>query len=734
MIRPNLPLKMLPFLALITLASFPVEAQTVTFAATTLHNFTNSDGANPGFGPLIMDGSGNLYGTTPNGGANGFGTVFELVKSPGTYTEKVLHSFSGATDGANPSGTLLMDAAGNLYGTTSEGGAESAHGTSHGTVFELVDSSGTYSEIVQLYNFGYSDGVPSGGLIMDKSGNFFGTLPHGGPNGYGTVFELVNSSGTYTESVLHTFNYTDGANPYTGVLMDSSGNLFGTTYSGGTGGYGTVFELVNSSGTYAETVLYSFADKPDGAYPKAGLIMDSSGNLFGTTYFGGTYNFGAVFELVKSSGTYTETVLYSFAANADGAYPQAGLLMDTAGNLYGTTSQGGPGSANGLGTVFELVNSSGTYGEKLIFSFGSATNCAGPDGSTPQSELIMDASGNLYGTTAQGGANGYGTVFEIAQLPSQTVATTMTFSSSPNPAQTDGGLSLTVTVASSLPIPPSGTVTFFSGSTQLGIATLACGNAQLGFADARLVGIGTFTITAQYNPDTSLFAPGSASVTQNVTEANVLLPSGNDTLIGNLTVTGSVSGSFSGDGSGLAGVNALTAKTATTAAGLSCMGCVGNTQLGVNYAGSASQGGTANSALMAANSAALGGVLAGDYARVDVDNKLVGNQTIAGNVSVSGPLTIGGGTPIKEHLSMVVDNTNFQNEDDSRAACTTISFPGVSDGDTVALGVPNSREAGGVIFYFAWAAAPDTIKLCRTVLILPKTRPSGAFRIDVWKH
>ena len=726
----NLALKMSSLLALLTLVSFPVKAQ--TFVSTTLHSFTSSDGGNSTLGHLIIDGSGNLYGTTSGGGANGFGTVFELVPSSGTYTEKVLYSFkgslNGSIDGANPTGPLLMDASGNLFGTTSQGGIVGVNGLGLGTVFELVNSSGTYTETV-LYRFGPSDGLASGGLIMDKSGNLFGTMPHGGPNGFGTVFELVNSSGTYTETTLHTFDFADGANPYTGVLMDSSGNLFGTTYSGGANGFGTVFELVNSSGTYTETPLYSFAAGSDGAYPKAGLIMDAFGNFFGTTYLGGFNNLGVVFELVNSSGTFTETVLHSFAV-LDGAYPQAGLIMDPAGNIYGTTSQGG---IVGGGTVFELVNFSGAYSEKVIYSFGTQ-NCSGPDGAGGGG-LVMNGSGNLFGSTVLGGVNGFGTVFELTQISSKTNATTVALSSSPNPARAGDPLSFAVTVTPTLPIPHTGTITFFSGSTQLGTTTLACGTAQMNFEDAEVLGIGTFTVTAQYTPDSSLFAPGSASLSQSITEAGVLLTSGNDTLNGNLNVTGTVASSFSGDGSGLVGVNALTAKTATTAGGLSCTGCVGNTQLGVNYAGGASQGGAAISALVAQNATALGGVRVGDYARLDIDNNFAGNQTVAGNMTISGPVTIGGGTPIREHLSMVFDNPIFQNEAaKSATACATLSFPGVSDGDTVAVGVPNSREAGGVIFYFAWAPAADTIKLCRAVFVPSPTKPYGAFHIDVWKH
>src|SRR6266702_3926838 len=219
-------------------------------------------------------------------------------------------------------------------------------------------------------------------------------------------------------SVLHTFQggSSDGASPLAGLIMDSSGNLYGTTENGGASGLGTVFELVSASGTYSQKVLHSF-NRSDGANPSAGLIMDSSGNLYGTTQNGGTNGFGTVFELVNSSGTYSEKVLHSFTnSNGDGASPFAGLIMDTSGNLYGTTAGGGTG---GTGTVFSLINTSGTYGENLLLVFG--TTCGG-NGSSPEAGLIMDSSGNLYGTTLSGVKN-VGTVFELTNLSGPAQAT-----------------------------------------------------------------------------------------------------------------------------------------------------------------------------------------------------------------------------------------------------------------------------------------------------------------------
>ena len=533
----------------------------------------------------------------------------------------VLHTFQGgSSDGASPFAGLLMDSSGNLYGTTENGGASGL-----GTVFELVSASGTYSQKV-LHSFNRSDGAnPSAGLIMDSSGNLYGTTFGGGTSNSGTVFELVNSSGAYTESVLHSFVNSggDGSKPAAALIMDASGNLYGTTLSGGTNGTGTVFELVNSSGAYSEKILYSFANSGgDGAKPAAALIMDASGNLYGTTQNGGTNGFGTVFELVNSSGTYSEKVLHSFTnSNGDGASPFAGLIMDASGNLYGTTAGGGTG---GTGTVFSLINTSGTYGENLLLVFG--TTCGG-NGSSPEAGLIMDSSGNLYGTTLSGVKN-VGTVFELTNLsgPAQATVTTLAFSA--NPVTAGNPVVLTAGVTSSFGL-PTGTVAFFSGSTAMGTQPVVCGSAALTVEDSESAGVGSNTITAQYTPAVPAFAASSTSMSLTINESGVVLTSGNNTLTGNQTINGTVSAtSFIGDGSGLNNV---------TASGLSCLGCIGNQQLGISYAGSASQGGPATSALSALNALMLDGQPVGSYATTGA-NLFSGDQNIAGNLTATGSL------------------------------------------------------------------------------------------------
>ncbi len=376
-----------------------------------LHSFNNdgTDGANPSAG-LIFDTLGNLYGTTSDGGTSsscsgGCGTVFELTPAAGgTWTEKVLYNFQGGADGAVPLGSLIFDAVGNLYGTT--------YGPGNGTVFELTPAvGGTWTERV-LYNFGSgTDGVgPEAGLIFDAAGNLYGTAAYGGSHGSGAVFELTPAAGgTWTEKVLWSFGSgTDGANPFCGLIFDAAGNLYGATAFGGPHNYGTVFELTPAAGgTWTEKVLWSPGSGTDGVFPQASLIFDAAGNLYGTTPTGGTYNHGTVFELMPAGGgTWTERVAYSFGNGTDGNFPTAVLIFDRAGNLYGTTYLGG---SSGAGTMFELMPAGGGWTEQVLHNFGSGT-----DGANPYAGLVLDTVGNLYGTTNTGGTYNFGTVFEIA--------------------------------------------------------------------------------------------------------------------------------------------------------------------------------------------------------------------------------------------------------------------------------------------------------------------------------
>jgi uncharacterized repeat protein (TIGR03803 family) len=406
------------------------------------------DGFSPQ-GSLIFDTVGNLYGTAfgaPYGG-NGYGkngAVFQLKPgADGKWSEKVLHSFCAAkdcTDGKSPNASLIIDAAGNLYGTTEAGGASGM-----GTVFRVKPhASGRWTETV-LHSFNGTDGrFPLSSLILDAHGNLYGTTYLGGAKtDNGTVFELTPGAGdTWTEKVLYSFcavtGCLDGTYPGAGVILDSLGNLYGTTFEGGTGGYGgygTVFEVSpRAGGKWAEKVLHSFDDinkSTEGFYPWGSLVIDAAGNLYGTTARGGAdrgsgcfYNAGCgtVFKLTpEKNGKWKEKVLHSFTHNGvDGYSTEATLVFDTAGNLYGTAELGG---SHDNGAIFQLkAGTSGKWQEKVIFSFGQSAI-------EPWGGLTFDTAGNMYGTTLQGGNPGTdckrywddrqfygcGTVFEITR-------------------------------------------------------------------------------------------------------------------------------------------------------------------------------------------------------------------------------------------------------------------------------------------------------------------------------
>jgi uncharacterized repeat protein (TIGR03803 family) len=381
----------------------------------------NEDGLFPDAG-LVMDASGNLYGTTAYGGGQGTcilttnvycGTAFELSPSAGGgYTETVLHSFGAGTDGQNPEANLVLRD-GNLYGTTAYGGT---HG--FGTVFVLTRVASVWKEKV-IHNFagGADDGqTPAAGLVFDKKGNLYGTTNMGGPypcGNYtcGTVFELSPATGGgWKESILYTFTGgADGANPLSNLIFDSLGNLYGTTDGGGTSFFGTVFELSPVSGGWKESVLHSFTGGTDGQAPQAGVVFDTKGSLYGTTVIGGPNDTGVVFRLSPASGgSWTETILHGLSGNSRDPSFQSGVIFGGE-NLYGTTG----GTVSSGGTVYELTpTKSGPWTITVLYTFGGA-----PDGSGPHGGLIRDSSGHFYGTTYNGGSLveplGGGVVFEV---------------------------------------------------------------------------------------------------------------------------------------------------------------------------------------------------------------------------------------------------------------------------------------------------------------------------------
>jgi len=383
-----------------------------------LHRFNNTreqlDGTSP-YGGVILDADGNLYGTTAWGWGDpcywhGCGIGFKLTQgSDGRWAETViLKDFLWTDPGSWPMAGFVFDANGNLYGTTA-GDYQCCGRVFAGT--PNLDGSWTWTE---LHSFtGGTDGArPYAGLILDADGNLYGTTTGGGTYGYGVVFRLTkNSDGSWTESVLHHFTGgRDGANPYSRLILDGSGNLYGTTVNGGCAGYGVVFKLTpNTGGTWKEKVLHAFLGHP-GKYPYSGLIFDTANNLYGTTYNGGPADGGMVYKLApNTNGTWTYSVLHVFTGTP-GLHPVAGVVMDKAGNLYGNTVNGGSADA---GTVYELTpNANGSWTYRVLHVF------TGTPARNPYGDLLLDAAGNLYGTTAGGNMDcgnwaDCGTVFEI---------------------------------------------------------------------------------------------------------------------------------------------------------------------------------------------------------------------------------------------------------------------------------------------------------------------------------
>lgn len=382
-----------------TLFAFVLPAAAAT--ETVLYSFPGLGTGYPS-GDVFV-GKSSLYGTGAGDPRYGNGQVFKLTSSGGSWKEKTLVTFDGA-DGSSPSAGLVRDANGVLYGTTWTGDAYNG-----GNVFALQKVGGKWGNST-VWAFGGTSGdgtQPECDLVMDKSGNLYGTTLSGGANNLGTVFELSKVNGVWTESVLLAFSgRRSGWEPHAGLLLDRSGTLYGTTaYGGDHGGDGTVFKLFRSGGAWKEKVLYSFAN----GEPLGALIRDKNGALYGTTHFGGGNDAGIVFMLSRSAGKWRETTLHSFDPfNDDGANPLAGLSWGPSGSLYGTTSEGGTPGYPGVGTVFELTPSGGVWTETILHSFeGSA------DGSYPMGSVSVDGNGVLYGTTAEGGADNLGTVWKI---------------------------------------------------------------------------------------------------------------------------------------------------------------------------------------------------------------------------------------------------------------------------------------------------------------------------------
>lgn len=362
-----------------------------------IYNFTGqgSDGATPYAGPTL-DQSGNLYGSTYLGGTFGSGSVYRLSPHGSSWKYTSLYSLKGGADGAGPAfGSLVIGGQNRaLFGTTEGGGF-------FGTAF-VVCACPQREAVLHSFGMGTDGAQPIGGLTLDAAGNYYGTTSLGGAFGDGTVFGGKRSGKQWTEKVLYSFgnDSSDAINPAAGVSLDAQGNIFGTASFGGSLGVGAIYKLTRSGSKYTESILYNFQGLDDGQNPVGGVILDTAGNLYGTTFDGGINGGGTVYEL-SPSGVFT--VLYSFVGGYGGPYNK--LTFDVHGNLYGITNGDG---ANGLGSVFKLSPSNGSWIFTDLYDF-----VGGADGASPYGAVAVDGLGNVFGTAVVGGSDNQGVVFEI---------------------------------------------------------------------------------------------------------------------------------------------------------------------------------------------------------------------------------------------------------------------------------------------------------------------------------
>jgi uncharacterized repeat protein (TIGR03803 family) len=379
-----------------------------------VHQFTGPDGENPMVG-LTIDAAGRLYGTTLEGGASGLGSVFRLTRSGSAWVLNTLYSFGGNGDGDGPMGRVVFGPDGALYGTTNQGGNTACNPVGCGTVFKLQPpatfcrtplcpwTKTTIHTFAAQQNF---DGqFPVGDLTFDPAGNLYGVTTYGGQHDDGTVYELSPSNGGWTETIIDSFGIIYHT-PEAGVTFGADGNLYGTlAYADGNPPccYGAIYALDRSGAGWTENILYvlGVGGTNDGGYPYAGVIFGSAGNLYGATTELGTNNSGTVFELSRSGNGWSYSVLYSFTGN-QGSY--ANLTFDQSGNLYGTTAADGEYR---LGSVFKLGSSANGWTYSSLHDFDRT------DGAHPESNMVFDTNGNLYGTVSGGGQGGDGGVWEV---------------------------------------------------------------------------------------------------------------------------------------------------------------------------------------------------------------------------------------------------------------------------------------------------------------------------------
>jgi uncharacterized repeat protein (TIGR03803 family) len=446
-------------------------------AVTPFASFDQNDGITP-YSPLAIDAAGNLYGTTEHGGAFSVGTVYEIANGSSAVT--VLAAFNGA-DGSQPLDGVTLDAAGNLFGTASYGGANAS-----GTVFELAKGSGTLTALASFPKLTN----PWGGITLDASGDLFGTTQNGGTYGQGMVFEVP--AGTNTLNTYASFNGSNGTGPIGGVTFDRAGNLYGTTQNGGTTGQGTIFEIAGGSTTI--TTLASF-NGTNGQNPRCRIVIDSSGNLYGGAIGGGPNGYGTVFELPKGSNTITD--LGSLVGY--GTEP-SGVVLDPFGNLFGTILNGGTGD----GSVFEIAKGSSTL--TVLASFN------GGNGNQPVSGVIVDASGNLYGTTDGGGPANDGVLFKLTANTGVTLAAT----SGSNPSDASQALTFTAIVSGGVPDWESVLLVDTSNDNAVVAGNLLQGGSATLTIPAGTLSAGTHRLVAAYRGDANFAACESAAYAQTI--------------------------------------------------------------------------------------------------------------------------------------------------------------------------------------------------------------------------
>jgi len=390
-------------------AIFALSLATATAATTNvIFSFEKGEGEYADT-DLETDSAGNIYGTTVLGGDFGGGTVFQLSNTANGWVHTVLYSFTGGADGGEPYKGVTVDREGNLYGTAVTGGSGSCEGGC-GVAYKLTNAGGAWTQtVIHAFTGGDDGSGPGARLTVDRSGNVYGMAPTGGAYGAGTIYKIYQiQGGAWNLRVIHAFTGgADGGTGSAGRMILRKNHLYGAATTGGTYGSGIVFELTSRRvGEWDFRTLYSFRGQPDGSFPYGALLFDASGDIYGTTYYGGANGIGAVYKLSRQPvGEWNENVLYSFQEGTDGYSPISNLVFDGAGNLYGTTSEGGLGS----GTIFKLTPvGGGQWTETVVHPFQGP-----PDGAFSYNGMVVDRFGNFYGATVHGGDDDDGSIYKF---------------------------------------------------------------------------------------------------------------------------------------------------------------------------------------------------------------------------------------------------------------------------------------------------------------------------------